>query len=170
MAHPVTDGTVFDIKTVIKFLKVYVQDTFTPAEFVVSGLSLGGHVAWDVLASERTVNAAIPIVGSPNLTDMLVERLSKSNNGNPVDPTRWPESVARIYQARDQNVAQIEGKKILILNGALDALVPSKFTLPWVEKYGDRNDVTLCVLENTGHWMSLEMIDKIVDWVLEKIV
>lgn len=172
MAHLVPDGTVSDIKAVIKFLKVYVEDTFTPTEFAVSGLSLGGHVAWDILANERTVNAAIAIVGSPNLTDMLVERLSKSNDAiaNSVDPTKWPESVARMYQARDQKVAQIEGKKILILNGALDTLVPSKFTLPWVEKYGDRNDVTLCVLEDTGHWLSLEMIGRIVDWVLEKII
>ena len=145
------------------------EDNFTPTEFVVSGLSLGGHVAWDVLASERTVNAAIPIVGSPNLTNMLVERLGKSDDAN-ANSTKWPESVARMYQARDQNVAQIEGKRVLILNGALDVLVPSKFTLPWVEKYGDRNDVTLCILENTGHWMSLEMIDRIVDWMLENII
>ncbi|KAJ5814474.1 hypothetical protein N7474_006251 [Penicillium riverlandense] len=165
------DGTVMDIQIVMKYLKIYVEDRFTPTEFVMSGFSLGGHTAWDVLAKERGIKAAIAIVGSPNLTDLLVERLCSTEDGKDVtDLARWPESISAMYRARDQSLEQIYGKHILILNGALDIVVPSKFTLPWVEKYGMWNDVFLKTFENTGHWLSLEMMDTIVKWILQKII
>ncbi|OGM45378.1 hypothetical protein ABOM_005623 [Aspergillus bombycis] len=164
------DGNVFDIQTVMKYLKVYTGDQFTTTEFVMSGLSLGGHTAWDVLSKVDGIKAAIIIVGSPNLTDLLTERLgdavdSKDGTGS----TKWPKSISAMYKARDQCLEQINGKHILILNGALDMLVPSKFTLPWVERHGSRNDVSFNVFDNTGHWLSLEMMDTIVEWAARKI-
>ncbi|KAF9893968.1 hypothetical protein FE257_008939 [Aspergillus nanangensis] len=163
------DGNVFDIETVMKYLKVYIGDRFTPTEFVMSRLSLGGYTAWNILANVQAVRAAIIIVGSPNLTDLLTERLGHAVDGEDgVDSTKWPTPISAMYKARDQSLAQIDGKHVLILNGALDALVPSRFTLSWVERYGSRNDVSFNVFENTGHWLSLEMMDTIVEWVLQK--
>lgn len=150
----------------MRYLKLYVEDRFNPTEFVMSGHSLGGHTAWNILADEKRIKTAIISVGSPNMTDLLLERLGKRDGP---DPIRWPESIAQMYRDRDQRVSQIEGKQILLLNGALDTLVPSKFSVPWVEKYGPKNDVSLNVFEDTGHWFSLEMMDKVVEWVLQKI-
>ncbi|KAE8366897.1 Alpha/Beta hydrolase protein [Aspergillus caelatus] len=163
------DGNVLDIQTVMKYLSVYTEGRFTPTEFVMSGLSLGGHTAWDILSKVQGIKAAIIIVGSPNLTDLLIERLGNAADSKiGADSTKWPESISSMYRARDQVLGHIDGKSILILNGALDALVPSKFTVPWVEKNGSRNDVSFNVFENTGHWLSLEMMDTIVQWVLQK--
>jgi dienelactone hydrolase len=160
---------VLDIEIVMKYLKVYIGDRFTPTEFVMSGLSLGGHTAWNVLAQVQAVKAAIIIVGSPNLTDLLTERLGHAADcKDGIDSTKWPKCISEMYEARDQSLGQIDGKHILILNGAVDALVPSKFTLSWVEKYGSQNDVSFNVFENTGHWLSLEMMDTIVEWIVQK--
>lgn len=150
----------------MKYLKAHVEGRFIPTEFIMTGFSLGGHTTWDTLASEPAVRAAVIIVGSPNLTDLLIERLGDKSV---IESAKWPGSVSAMYRARDQRLTTITGKDILILNGALDTLVPSKFTLPWVEKYGVYNDVSLKVFENTGHWLSLEMIDTIVEWVLQKV-
>ncbi|KAE8316728.1 hypothetical protein BDV41DRAFT_573621 [Aspergillus transmontanensis] len=163
------DGNVFDIQTVMKYLSVYTEGLFTPTEFVMSGLSLGGHTAWDILSKVQGIKAAIIIVGSPNLTDLLIERLDNAADSEKgTDSTKWTESISLMYRGRDRSLGNIHGKRILILNGALDALVPSKFTLPWIEKNGSRNDVSFNVFENTGHWLSLEMMDTIVEWVLQK--
>ncbi|KAB8223731.1 Alpha/Beta hydrolase protein [Aspergillus novoparasiticus] len=163
------DGNIFDIQTVMKYLSVYTEGLFTPTEFVMSGLSLGGHTAWDILSKVQGIKAAIIIVGSPNLTDLLIERLDNAADSEKgTDSTKWTESISLMYRGRDRSLGNIHGKRILILNGALDAVVPSKFTLPWIEKNGSRNDVSFNVFENTGHWLSLEMMDTIVEWVLQK--
>lgn len=59
-----------------------------------------------------------------------------------------------VYLARDKSVWGISGKEILISNGAIDPLVPSKFTSPWVESYGANNKVTLFKQEDNGHLVS----------------
>lgn len=110
------DGIVIDIKTVIKFLEIYVNGIFIPTQFIVTGLSIGSHVAWNILADEPRIMAAIIIVGSPNLTDMLLERLGHTSTSDvPKDKKEWPQSVQKICQARDQSMTQISGKKILVL-------------------------------------------------------
>ncbi|KAJ5318310.1 Alpha/Beta hydrolase protein [Penicillium atrosanguineum] len=160
------DGNVSDIRLVMKYLELYVQGRFIPTEFIMTGFSLGGHTAWDALVMEPEMKAAVIIVGSPNLTDLLIERLG---DDHVTDSEKWSESIAAMCKARDQNLTKITGKNILILNGALDTLVPSKFTLSWVEQYGSYNDVCLNIFQNTGHWLSLEMIDTTVEWILQNI-
>ncbi|KAJ5572966.1 Alpha/Beta hydrolase protein [Penicillium hetheringtonii] len=160
------DGIAQDIQMVMRYLRLYVEDRFNPTEFVISGHSLGGHTSWNILADEPKIKAAIISVGCPNMHDLMVDRLGGKDI---VDPIRWPDSISEYYSERDQRVARIEGKQILILNGALDKLVPSRFSVPWVEKYGGKNDVSFNVFENSGHWFSLEMMDKVIEWVVEKI-
>lgn len=127
------------------FLGSYVDGIFTSTQFIMSGMSLGGHVSWDVLARDHRVGAAVIVVGCPDVTSLLLDRLGgyTSSADVPVGTGEWPESVSRLYAARDESVAAIAGKKILILNGAVDPLVPSHFTRSWVENYGSNNVVSL---------------------------
>jgi len=165
------DGITLDVRTVIKFLESYVGGTFVPTQFIMTGLSLGGHVAWNVLAEEPLVKTAVPIIGSPDLTHLLLDRLGGYKSAAEVPPgtKEWPESIARLYQARDESVTKISGKRILILNGALDPLVPSRFTRPWVQEHGDQNDVTFVEQADTGHWLSHQMMDRMVDWLFKDL-
>ncbi|PCH00950.1 Hypothetical protein PENO1_045630 [Penicillium occitanis (nom. inval.)] len=161
------DGIVADMQTVMKFLESYVDGLFVPTAYIATGLSLGGHVTWDILAEDPRIQIAIIIVGSPNLTDMLVDRLSqyKSVSDVPEDTDLWPKSIEKLYLARDEKVKRIAGKKILILNGAVDDLVPNKFTIPWMESSSENNDVTFVAQEEQGHALSYEMMQRIVDWL-----
>ncbi|KIX00126.1 uncharacterized protein Z518_10263 [Rhinocladiella mackenziei CBS 650.93] len=163
-----SDGIVLDIQIVQKHLATYVDGAFLPTEFIATGLSLGGHATWNILAEEPRITKAIIIVGSPNLTDLLLERLrGYTSTADVPDGTReWPRSIAKLYQDRDEAILKISGKSILILNGLTDTLVPSRFTRPWVEKYAASNQVEFIEQKENGHWLSYEMMDRIVDWLL----
>lgn len=156
----------------MKFLESYVDGIFVPTQFIASGLSLGGHVTWNILAEDPRITAAIIIVGSPNLTNMLLDRLGGYTSASdvPNGTKEWPQSIEKLYQVRDDRLKKISGKKILILNGAVDPLVPSKFTRPWIENYAVNNDVTFIEQEENGHWLSYQMMDKIVDWVPQFLI
>ncbi|KAK7419264.1 hypothetical protein QQX98_003416 [Neonectria punicea] len=166
------DGIVADIETSVTFLESYVEGIFTPKDFIVTGISLGGHVTWNVLAKDPRIRAGIAIVGSPDLTSMLLERLAiyKGTQDVAADTKEWPRSIAKLYEERDKNIEDITGKKILILNGAVDPLVPSRFTHRWVEKFAGNNDVVFVEQEAVGHGLSAEMMEKLVAWVVETIV
>ncbi|GMF78500.1 unnamed protein product [Aspergillus oryzae] len=171
LSHRVPDGTTDDIKLVMKYLASYVDGIFHPTQFIVTGVSLGGHITWNMLAEEPSIAGAIIIVGSPNLTDMLVERLGYASLSDiPQNTKEWPRSIERLYRERDQALEKIVGKKILILNGALDTLVPSKFTDPWVAKYAHQNDVKFIVQEDCGHVLSFRMMEEVVEWVAQILV
>lgn len=161
------DGTVADVQTVITFLGSYVDGVFAPTQFIVSGMSLGGHVSWDVLARDHRVGAAVIVVGCPDLTSLLLDRLGGYASPEDVPPgtSEWPMSVSQLYAVRDGSVAAISDKKILILNGAVDPLVPSRFTRSWVENFGPNNAVMFVEHANTGHTLSFDMVQKIVDWL-----
>jgi pimeloyl-ACP methyl ester carboxylesterase len=149
------------------FLGSYVDGIFNPTRFIIGGISLGGHVSWDVLAKDSRISAAVIVVGCPDLTSLLLDRLGgfTSPAEVPAGTIEWPESISKLYLARDRNVTGITGKKILILNGAVDPLVPSRFSWSWVENYGANNAVTFVEQEDTGHALTVEMVQKIVDWL-----
>ncbi|CAK7224170.1 hypothetical protein SCUCBS95973_005429 [Sporothrix curviconia] len=160
------DGIVADLQTTMKFLHGYVVGQFVPTQYIVTGTSLGGHVAWDLLARDPRVDVAVIIVGCPALTPLLQERVD-AFLGEPAPAQRtcakeWPAAIERLYQERDAEVATVAGKTILILNGAVDALVPSKFTRAWLERHGASNDVAFVEQADTGHALTVAMVERIV--------
>jgi hypothetical protein len=78
-------GTAQDVELVIDFFPAYLdplialrgaEGVIAPTKVVniVSGVSQGGHVSWQVAAAGKAV-AVVPIIGSPYLTFMLLQRL-----------------------------------------------------------------------------------------------
>ncbi|KAJ2893256.1 hypothetical protein MKZ38_008851 [Zalerion maritima] len=165
-------GIELDVKTMMDFLEAYFDGIFTPTEYIMTGTSLGGHVTWDVLAEDPRISKAIIIVGSTDLTSMLVERLGgySSVSEVPTGTPEWPKSIERLYVERDKRLREIKGKKILILNGDIDPLVPSKFTRPWLDQCAASNEVAFVEQEGFGHGVSYQMMDSVADWVLKVLV
>ncbi|KAK9373833.1 Alpha/Beta hydrolase protein [Lipomyces chichibuensis] len=161
------DGIAIDTQTVMTYLESYVGDLFTPTQFIASGVSLGGHVTWNLLASDSRIQVGIPIVGCPDMTSLVIDRLGTYTSVEqiPEGTKEWPKSLEELYASRDKNITAIRGKKILVLNGVLDTLVPDKFTKPWIEKYAANNDVKYIPLEDNGHYLSWRMIDEITEWL-----
>lgn len=84
-------GAVQDVELVMKFLPAYLDASFLsksskfkapPSRIIdiVSGVSLGAYVAWQIAANQK-VKAAIPIIGSPYLTFVLLHRRLMQANG-----------------------------------------------------------------------------------------
>ena len=154
------------------FLESYVEGAFVPKEFFVTGFSMGGHVTWDMLANDSRVSAGVIISGSPDLSAMLKERLSihrGDSEGLLEGASEWPTSIAKLYVARDRRLEGMTGKKLLLLHGTNDALVPLKFVTPWIERFGGNNDVVLIQKEETGHWVSRAMMDDMTNWILDVV-
>lgn len=88
-------GSVQNVELVMRFLPAYLQVSFIdqnpqynvapPSRIIdiVSGVSLGAYVAWQVAAGGK-VKASIPIIGTPYLTFMLLHRrLMQANKLSP---------------------------------------------------------------------------------------
>ncbi|KAK9446896.1 Alpha/Beta hydrolase protein [Limtongia smithiae] len=152
------DGIVDDVKLIMNYLPSYVS--FTPTEYIATGLSLGGHVTWNLLAEVEDIKKAIIIVGCPDLTGLMLNRLGGYTSTTEVPPNtpEWPHSVEELYAQRDKKVSNITGKEILILNGGIDTLVPDKYTKRWVENYAANNNVTYIVQDGFGHGLSYGMM------------
>lgn len=80
-------GSCQDVEFVMKFIPAYIPKDLTISTRtdkqkklwnIVSGVSQGGHISWKVAAHSSpdwNLLAVIPIIGSPDLTTMLVHRL-----------------------------------------------------------------------------------------------
>ncbi|KAK9463219.1 Alpha/Beta hydrolase protein [Lipomyces oligophaga] len=164
-------GITVDFQTIIKFLGAYVSELFKPTEFIASGISLSGHVTWNLLATEPRIKIGIPVVGTTDMTALLIHRLGdyKTVADVPEGTPEWPKALEILMKERDDKLALIKDKKILILNGDLDTLVPDRFTKPWVETYAKYNDVTYIHQEETGHYLSWFFVNKITEFVLPEL-
>ncbi|KAK9446529.1 Alpha/Beta hydrolase protein [Limtongia smithiae] len=163
------DGISLDLHGVVKYLSAYISSTlFTPTEFIASGVSLGGHATWNLLAMEPSIKVAIPIVGTTDLHALLLDRVQSflRTKDVPADAPEWPLEIQNLLKARDAVIAGIKGKKILILNGEVDAIVPDVFTKDWVEKYAANNEVTYIHQAETGHFLSFAGLNRMVEFIL----
>lgn len=81
-------GSAQDVELVLEFLPAYLPQILTnssngqPKKIwnIVSGVSQGGHITWKVAAHSAknpqfNILAAIPLIGAPDLTTLLIHRL-----------------------------------------------------------------------------------------------
>ncbi|KAK7202429.1 Alpha/Beta hydrolase protein, partial [Myxozyma melibiosi] len=164
------DGIGMDVRTIIKYLESYTVGNFVPKDFIMSGVSLSGHVTWNLLAQEPKINVAIPIVGTTSLTNLLIDRLGGYKSVAEVpDCPEWPKSLEKLYLERDELLTSIKGKRILILHGEQDTIVPDKFSKEWIEKYGPNNDIAYYHQEDTGHFVSFYYMDLMTDFLYPEL-
>ena len=69
-------GSAQDFKLVLDYLPAYLP-RFSKFYNIMAGVSLGGHTAWRIssLASPGQIHAYCIVVGSPRISDLLVDRL-----------------------------------------------------------------------------------------------
>jgi hypothetical protein len=160
------------------------------------GVSLGGHTAWRMASlAPGQLEAFAIVVGCPNLTSLLLERLginpaSLEVKGeelhtisykrlktvmNKQQRRRWPQALAELVREGDRKIYEEfpAHLPLLLCNGVHDSLVPARYTASWLEGRapltGDvalgGNNTTLFVQENTGHSCTKEMVYMIADWL-----
>ncbi|WVQ73062.1 hypothetical protein IAR50_002625 [Cryptococcus sp. DSM 104548] len=170
-------GGVHDIQLLMDFLPAYLfpHGELTVEEWVITGISLGGHVTWKLLHDDPRVRIGIPIIGLPfeSLPKYLGARAI--NNGLSWGPPTYPPSLQRIIEPyRDPVLEQkaYAGKKILTMHGKEDKLVPFakgeediKQIEKWTEEEAEKGGICAIDLqENVGHVCTIEMLKKSAEW------
>ncbi|KAI5960866.1 hypothetical protein CANMA_003952 [Candida margitis] len=200
-------GNVADIKLIIDFLPSYLNlDALLSNRFkqthqhyniqynnILSGYSLGGHTVFR-FANEYPdlVTAINPVVGSIDLSSLLVNRLKQ----NPVDgdnydkkwffynyaelgltakqqDTQYPETFHKLLSKQDEDIFENfpMGKIAMFASfGKEDTLVPPRLSLVWCDTYLNTNDKSeVFVQDGVGHEVTKEMIDSFTTWLAKLI-
>ncbi|ODO10201.1 hypothetical protein I350_02430 [Cryptococcus amylolentus CBS 6273] len=170
-------GGVHDIQLLMDFLPAYLfpHGELTVEEWVITGISLGGHVTWKLLHDDPRVQIGIPIIGLPfeSLPKYLGARAL--NNGLTWGPPTYPPSLQRMIEPfRDPAFEQkaYSGKKILTMHGKEDKLVPFgqgegdiKQIEDWVEHGTEKGGIcAIDVQDNVGHVCTIQMLKKAAEW------
>lgn len=182
--YSVFQGTRRDISFLIDFLPSYLfpLGEKTIEEYFVTGVSLGGHATWSMLRHDPRVKVGIPIIGCPDYKALLEPRVQKRPPvGGPSSliPPVWPDSldllikrddpISCAYQSSNANENPYIGKKILILGGGADRLVPPKFGFKFFDglNVGPEGKKEMIIQDGIGHEVSPEMIERLGEWIWE---
>lgn len=149
-------GATQDFKLVLDFLPAYLPQ-FTRFHNIMLGVSLGGHTAWRMaLAARSQIEAFGMVVGCPNLSSLLLERLGidaevfgvKGEELETIDYNqlekvmnekqrrRWPRALAELIREDDKRILEEfpANVPLFMCNGKYDKLVPSRYTSSWLER------------------------------------
>ncbi|EJT50316.1 hypothetical protein A1Q1_00421 [Trichosporon asahii var. asahii CBS 2479] len=167
----VVQGGVQDYTMVMDFLPSYLwpTDERTVDRWMVSGVSMGGHVMWRILRSDPRVRVGVPIISiPPERLGTLLTIASEREGLLGTKEKPHPRGVREGY-AEPTAPGAYRGKKILCLYGSADAMVPyalGKNKLREIMQE-NRGDVQFWIQPDMGHVCSQEMVKKAADWFWE---
>ena len=116
------------------------------------------------LRSEPRIRIGIPICGCADYLALMEKRAEK--HGIPRTPPFFPESLRALVRANDPVVAPpgaFSGKRILVLSGADDMLVPWSASRAFVEALdvGEQGKKRVVVYPGVRHEYTLEMREEL---------
>jgi pimeloyl-ACP methyl ester carboxylesterase len=176
------EGSAQDFKLIMDFIPAYLPKCARIYN-IMGGISLGGHTAWRIasLAPDRFHGFAM-VVGSPNLTSLLLTRLGIQTDLSDIDTKdyeklfrlmnvqqrrMWPRTLDKLVRDGDRVVTESfpPDVPILLCNGKYDKLVPAKYTEEWVARRKHSKNIKLFVQDNTGHSCTKEMVALLAVWL-----
>jgi pimeloyl-ACP methyl ester carboxylesterase len=128
-----------------------------------------------VAAAEPRVKLAIPIIGCPDYLALMEPRAAAHGIG--VGPPYFPESLLKVIRARALTALPYTskgaenpflGKKVLVLSGGSDPVVPWAASEAFVEglEVGPAGTKEFIVFEGVGHMVPPPMVHAAVRFVL----
>ncbi|KAF8207287.1 Alpha/Beta hydrolase protein [Mycena galopus ATCC 62051] len=169
-------GTAQDVSFLIDYLEAYLfpAGERTIADWGVTGISLGGHSTWMVAAGDPRVTVAIPIIGCPDFLKLMEPRAAA--HGITMGPPHFPESLLKVIRAKTPATLPCTsvgpenpfiGKKVLVLSGEADTLVPWTASQAFVEglEVGTGTKEYI-VYHGVGHEVPPPMVNAAVKFVL----
>lgn len=169
----IISGTYRDISFLIDFLPSYL---FPCGERVVerwmlAGISLGGHATWYALQHEPRLSVGIPIIGCPDYFALMNNRARV--NDLEFKPPLIPNSLLQIIEKESPlNTSATSGnpflgKRILVLAGGKDDLVPWVFSESFVGQLevGGTGVKKVIVYPDVGHAFTSSMEEDLADFV-----
>ncbi|PPQ91826.1 hypothetical protein CVT25_000273 [Psilocybe cyanescens] len=136
-------GTARDITFLCDFLPTYLfpHDECKIDAWGVVGISLGGHSTWLALSQDPRIQVGIPIIGCPDYMELMKYRANSS--GVSLEAPYMPASFSKLVESVDPASKDFTstkahnpfiGKKILVLSGEEDPLVPWVASKKFVER------------------------------------
>jgi len=166
-------GTSTDVSFLLKMLPAYLfpKDERTVSLFAVTGKSLGGHAAWQVLAHEPLVRVGVSFIGTPDFQKLVAQRTKASNL--PDAPPQVPQSLRAVMQRIDPAQMPYQrpdasnpffGKKICSCSGEDDHLVRWSFSEEFLKSVvvappgseEANRSLEIFLQPNTGHKVTTE--------------
>ncbi|KAL7794298.1 Alpha/Beta hydrolase protein [Trichoderma ceciliae] len=149
-------GATQDFKLVLDFLPAYIPQ-FNHFHNIMLGVSLGAHTAWRMPSiAPGQFEAFGMVVGCPNLTSLLLERLgidasAVSAKGEELETVpyeqlekvmnkkqrrRWPRALAEFVREGDKKINEEfpTHLPLFMCNGEYDKTVPARYTTSWLER------------------------------------
>ncbi|EJD48964.1 hypothetical protein AURDEDRAFT_112703 [Auricularia subglabra TFB-10046 SS5] len=159
--YAIQAGTARDVSFLIDFLPAYLFPSGEShvAEWGVVGISLGGHSTWILLREEPRITFGVPIIGCPVYTPLMEWRV-KQTYGEDLTAPRYPDSLRAFVEAPRGGLNPYAGKRILVLSGADDQLVPWVASKGHVEALdvGPKGAKRVVVVEGAGHEVTESML------------
>ncbi|KAF8313515.1 Alpha/Beta hydrolase protein [Cantharellus anzutake] len=173
--YAIQTGTAKDVSFLIDFLPSYL---FPNGEreidrWGVAGISLGGHSTWICLKNDPRVTIGIPIIGCPSFLTLMRTRAAQYRLSGP--PT-FPDSLVSYIEHNDPSSTEPNpslnpflGKKILILSGGADSLVPWEASKAFIEKLdlGENGVKTVFLEDGAGHQCTREMVKRLGEFMIK---
>jgi len=159
---------------------------------MLAGISLGGHATWYALQhggyrlnlrpggsnetrfTEPRLSVGIPIIGCPDYLALMHGRAKAS--GLQFGPPILPDSLLQAVERESPVSASVTGKnpfigrKILVLAGGKDELVPWVFSESFVEQIevGEEGVKKVVVYPDIGHAFTASMAEDVASFVWEE--
>ncbi|UKZ75009.1 hypothetical protein TrVFT333_002681 [Trichoderma virens FT-333] len=149
---------------------------------VCLGWSLGGHAAWQAWFGEDRMDAAVVIVGCPDLAGLLGSRAAASKldygGANFLGSKYFPADSIATDRLRKILDSRVRGKKLLLCSGGADELVPYAQAEPLIRVlkdavggwYADGGvEVDDRVYEGVGHRFAADMVNDAVAFLMRVV-
>ncbi|KAJ6549189.1 Alpha/Beta hydrolase protein [Mycena sp. CBHHK59/15] len=166
-------GTAKDVSFVMDFLPSYLfpQGERSIVEWGVAGISLGGHSTWIAAAADARLTIAIPIIGCPDYLALMGPRAEAE--GIAVGPPHFPEGLVKLIRAESvtglpymskEDVNPFLGKKVLVLSGGADPLVPWTASQKFVDGLEVGSGSKKCIVfDGVGHAVPPPMVKELLE-------
>jgi predicted esterase len=169
--YAIQTGTANDVSWLIDFLPPYLfpEDERQITEWMVAGISLGGHSTWIVLKNEPRVKIGFPIIGCPDYLKLMEARAIKHSLR--LEPPIFPRILREYVEKNDPASCPITDqspqnpfmdKKIHILSGKEDPLVIWDASREFMEKLdvGENGEKVVFLEDGVGHECSDKMVEQ----------
>ena len=170
-------GMVSDTRAVARTLQRDDENCPDIESFGVAGVSVGGMAALVAASQMKEVKFAVSVISGANWWPLVESGSFNSFRFFSTDrPVMSPERVRGAVEEYDPyfNVDRLNGKPILLANGAMDMAIPIKTVEPFYERlksnYQGKNlseRVVWNKYSNCGHEVTPWMIQDILKWLKE---
>lgn len=176
--YAIQTGTQYDVSHLVDHLPAFLfpYASKSPIDaWICVGISLGGHTTWLVGAHDPRFRYLCPIIGSPDVERLLRSRATTFDPPIPFDAPVVPELLLQLVRRNDPCHAPLEawkGKKILVLGGAVDKLVPhvQGGTQDFVKGLETAEGVEVWIQDDVGHACTEEMVSRLSNWLETEVL